>query len=121
MRVLIHGINFTPELIGIGKYTGEMAEWLAARGHEVRVVTAPPYYPEWRVREEYPKWKYKIEINKFPSLQPSTATGEEELSPYIKAGRTKCNVSLKIYRCPVWLPKKLSGNYQYRHHKIRQQ
>ena len=49
MRILIHGINFSPELTGIGKYSGEMAEWLAARGHEVRVVTAPPYYPQWRV------------------------------------------------------------------------
>lgn len=29
-------------------YSGEMAEWLAAQGHEVRVVTAPPYYPQWR-------------------------------------------------------------------------
>ena len=39
MRILIHGINFSPELTGIGKYTGEMAEWLAAQGHEVRVPT----------------------------------------------------------------------------------
>jgi len=31
MHILIHGINFAPELTGIGKYTGEMAEWLAAR------------------------------------------------------------------------------------------
>jgi len=31
---LLHGINFTPELTGIGKYTGEMATWLAARGHQ---------------------------------------------------------------------------------------
>jgi len=35
-------------LYGIGKYTGEMAAWLAARGHQVRVVTAPPYYPDCR-------------------------------------------------------------------------
>lgn len=42
LRILIHGINFSPELTGIGKYSGEMAEWLAAQGHEVRVVTAPP-------------------------------------------------------------------------------
>ena len=49
MRILIVGINYTPELTGIGKYTGEMAEWLATQGHEVRVVTAPPYYPEWRI------------------------------------------------------------------------
>lgn len=38
MLILIHGINFSLELTGIGKYSGEMAEWLAAQGHEVRVV-----------------------------------------------------------------------------------
>ena len=36
---------------GISKYSGEMAERLAAQGHEVRVVTAPPYYPQWRVAD----------------------------------------------------------------------
>jgi len=36
-RILIHGINYSAELTGIGKYTGEMAEWLVSRGHEVRV------------------------------------------------------------------------------------
>lgn len=50
MRILIHGINFALELAGIGKYTGEMAEWFVARGHDVRVVTASPYYPAWRGR-----------------------------------------------------------------------
>ena len=53
MKILLHGINFAPELTGIGKYTGEMAAWLAARGHVVRVVTAPPYYPDWKVADGY--------------------------------------------------------------------
>ena len=53
MKVLIYGINFTPELTGIGKYSGEMAEWLADQGHDVRVITAPPYYPEWKINEKY--------------------------------------------------------------------
>jgi colanic acid biosynthesis glycosyl transferase WcaI len=48
-RILVTGINYAPETIGIGKYTGELCEWLVARGHEVRVVTAPPYYPAWNV------------------------------------------------------------------------
>ena len=39
MKLLVYGINFAPELTGIGKYTGEMAQWLAAAGHEVRVIT----------------------------------------------------------------------------------
>ena len=58
MRILLYGINFSPELTGVGKYTGEMARWLAARGHDVRMVTAPPYYPEWRVGDGFSAWRY---------------------------------------------------------------
>ena len=53
MKILIYGLNYHPELTGIGKYTGEMAEWFAKRGHKVRVVTAPPYYPRWKVDKKY--------------------------------------------------------------------
>lgn len=81
MRILIVGINYAPELTGIGKYTGEMAEWLAAQGHEVRVVSAPPYYPEWRISNAYSAWRYH----------------HEELS------------GVNIWRCPLWVPAKPSG------------
>jgi colanic acid biosynthesis glycosyl transferase WcaI len=76
MRILIYGINFAPELTGIGKYTGEMAAFLAQKGHEVRVVTAPPYYPHWRIQPGYAAGKYKAEIWQ----------------------------GTKVYRCPLWLP-----------------
>lgn len=80
-RILIYGINYFPELTGIGKYSGEMAEWLAAHGYEVRVVTAPPYYPEWRVAQGYSGWRYRCETH---------------------AGAT-------IFRCPLWVPTHPSG------------
>jgi len=62
MKLLIYGINFAPEMTGIGKYTGEMAQWLAAQGHEVRVVTAPPYYPAWAVWPGYSARHYRHEV-----------------------------------------------------------
>ncbi len=61
MRLLIYGLNHAPEPTGIGKFTGEMAAWLAARGHEVRVVTAPPYYPAWRIGAGYSGWRWRRE------------------------------------------------------------
>ncbi|MDN8599587.1 colanic acid biosynthesis fucosyltransferase WcaI [Citrobacter sp. S2-9] len=61
MRILVYGINYSPELTGIGKYTGEMVEWMAREGHEVRVITAPPYYPQWKVGERYSSWRYRRE------------------------------------------------------------
>jgi colanic acid biosynthesis glycosyl transferase WcaI len=53
MRILIYSGNFFPEKTGIGKYTGEMAVWLATRGHDVSVVTGFPYYPEWKLASGY--------------------------------------------------------------------
>ncbi len=88
MRILIHGINYFPELTGIGKYTGEMAEWLAALGHEVRVVTTPPYYPEWKIGEAYSGFRYA----------KATIDG------------------VTVYRCPLWVPRKLSGMKRLVHH-----
>ena len=83
MRILIYGLNYAPELTGIGKYTGEMAEWLAGRGHEVRVVTAPPYYPAWSIREDYRGKAYRIErggagtptVFRAPLYVPAKPTG----------------------------------------------
>jgi colanic acid biosynthesis glycosyl transferase WcaI len=62
VKLLVYGINFTPELTGIGKYTGEMAQWLAAAGHEVRVITAPPYYPAWKVGAGHSAYHYRREM-----------------------------------------------------------
>jgi colanic acid biosynthesis glycosyl transferase WcaI len=55
LRILIYSIHFAPEPTGNGKYSGEMAAWLAHRGHSVRVVAAPPYYPSWKLHPEY-RW-----------------------------------------------------------------
>ena len=82
MHILIYGLNYAPELTGIGKYTGEMSDWLAARGHKVTVVTAPPYYPAWRVREDYRSSSYRVEKT------PGKAT---------------------VFRVPLWVPERPTG------------
>lgn len=61
MHLLIVGLNFAPELTGIGKYTGEMAAWFAGRGHRVTVITTPPYYPSWKVPSGYRSWAWQAE------------------------------------------------------------
>lgn len=45
------GINYAPESIGIAPYTTLLASGLAARGHEVQVLTGFPHYPEWMRRD----------------------------------------------------------------------
>ena len=81
MNLLFFGINFIPELTGIGKYTGEMAAWFSAQGHDVRVITAPPYYPAWQVGEGYSVSQYRTE----------TWNG------------------VRVYRCPLWVPRQPGG------------
>ncbi len=61
MKVLVYGINYSPELTGIGKYTGEMAAWFQKKGHSVRIITAPPYYPQWEVDKKYSSFLYRRE------------------------------------------------------------
>ncbi|MGB3202767.1 MAG: glycosyltransferase family 4 protein [Nodosilinea sp.] len=57
MRILIYAYNYHPEPIGIAPLMMELAEGLAARGHQVRVVTAMPNYPERRI---YPRYRGRL-------------------------------------------------------------
>jgi len=61
LKILLYGLNFAPELVGIGRYSGELATWLAARGHRLRVVTAPPYYPDWRIAPGHRRFWWRRE------------------------------------------------------------
>jgi colanic acid biosynthesis glycosyl transferase WcaI len=99
MKILIYGINFAPELTGIGKYTGEMAERLSAVGHQVHVVTALPYYPKWRVWEGYVWWRYRREYHL--SFLPTQSNQSGDTVGY----RTR----IDVFRCPLWVPRKQSG------------
>src|ERR1700741_3923224 len=47
-RIAIVGINYAPELTGIGVYNAGLAEYLAAQGHAVDVYTGFAYYPQWQ-------------------------------------------------------------------------
>jgi colanic acid biosynthesis glycosyl transferase WcaI len=47
MRITTWGINYAPELTGIGPYNTELCEFLKNCGHEISMVTAFPYYPTW--------------------------------------------------------------------------
>jgi colanic acid biosynthesis glycosyl transferase WcaI len=58
-----------------------MCAWLAQAGHEVRVVAAPPYYPQWRVAPEYAGKGYMRE----------------------------CVDGVDVWRAPLWVPGRLSG------------
>ena len=71
MRILIYSYNYYPEPIGIAPLMTEMAEGLVKRGHEVRVVTAMPNYPERRIYEGYRNKLYLTEDRNGVTIQRS--------------------------------------------------
>ena len=56
MKILLYGLNYEPEITGVGKYSGQLGGWLSNEGHDVKVVAAPPYYPAWKISEGYRNW-----------------------------------------------------------------
>lgn len=88
MRILVAGINYAPDLIGVAKYTTEMCDYLSSKGHEVRVVTAPPYYPDWRIAEPYKGHAFTSEM----------------------VG------NVKVLRCPLYVPKSPTAVLRIVHH-----
>ena len=92
MNILILGINFAPEIISTGAYTTGMAKFLAAQGHKVDVITAHPYYPEWRLRQGWPRLKYVKD------------------APDPKFER------LNVIHCPLYVPRHPTGLRRILHH-----
>lgn len=80
MKFVLYSLNHAPELTGIGKYNGELIEALSLMGVESHVITAPPYYPEWKRHFGYKNWWTKEQ------------SGHNHY----------------IYRCPLFVPKNVT-------------
>jgi colanic acid biosynthesis glycosyl transferase WcaI len=80
-KILIYGINYAPEMIGVGRFTGEIGAHLAELGYDVRVVAAPPHYPGWRVVPPYSALAYAQEDRD----------------------------GVRVQRCPILLRERMSG------------
>lgn len=86
-KVLLISYNFKPEPTGIGKYNGEMIEWLTRNGYDCSVITTYPYYPFWKVQEPYFN-------NRFGFTKEKSNQGNSETI---------------VYRCPQYVPTAPSG------------
>lgn len=86
-RVLVLGINYAPEEIGIAVYTTGLCEALAARDIDVEVVTTWPYYPRWHA--DRPAWR-------------------------LYGAETRNGV--RVLRCPIYVPRAPSGAKRLLHH-----
>ncbi len=79
--MLIIGLNYAPEPVGIGPYTQGLAQALAETAAEVAAVVAKPYYPQWQT-----------------------------LPGYAGGGwRQEQDGAVKLTRCPIYVPAHPSG------------
>jgi colanic acid biosynthesis glycosyl transferase WcaI len=85
MRILLVGINYAPDFIGVAKYNTELCEALVVAGHDVRVVSGPPYYPKWNIPALYRNYSYRSEtinrvfVTRSPIYVPKKPTGAKRL------------------------------------------
>lgn len=77
-KILVYGLNFSPEIVGIGKYTTELVDWLYKKNHNLKIISACPYFPRWETKKN----GYSKELK---------------------------NQGYEIYRCPIFLPKKITA------------
>lgn len=89
VKLLVYGINYAPEKIGIAVYSTGVAEEMSARGVETQVVTAIPYYPDWRA---FPGWR----------------------GPFYR--RASGENGAKVLHCPLWVPREPTGKKRIIHH-----
>jgi len=89
MRILLISLNYAPEMTGIGFYSGEFAQHLAAQGHDVGVICSYPFYPEWRRDDSYPGsgWTIRteqgVQVHRCPCYIPSSVSGVRRIVHYI--------------------------------------
>ena len=104
MNILFYGLNYTPEPTGTGKYTGEMAAWLAARGHAVDVICGLPHYPQWKLDPAYADGRARVEtldgvrVLRAPHFVPSAQA--------LGAGaRIRLETSFTLSSARYWVPR----------------
>ncbi len=88
MNVVIIGLNYAPEPVGIGPYTTGMAQALAEAGHTVTVVCGKAYYPRWELHPDH----------RTPGILRSVESG------------------VTVVRVPHYVPARPSGGRRLVHH-----
>lgn len=129
--MLIVGLNYAPEPVGIGPYTQGLAEALVERGAKVRVVCGQPYYPQWRI---YPAFKRAgwtsgvengVQVTRCPHYVPAQPSGLKRiahlasfalsaLAPALQARAARPDLVIAIAPALLsvvtgWLAARLSG------------
>src|SRR5436309_1921750 len=82
LRILLHIIQYPPDVNSTGLLMSQLARGLAANGHDVSILTTFPHYEKFRVWDEY---RGKL-------FQRGTQDGLKILRLWVYASGTKQNM-----------------------------
>ncbi|HVO32468.1 MAG TPA: WcaI family glycosyltransferase, partial [Elusimicrobiota bacterium] len=100
MKILFYTNSFYPDSIGIAFYNAELVEHLQRLGHTVEVLTALPYYPQWRIPEAY-RGRFRVEEDYRGARVTRTWVYVPERQRVL--GRFLCELSFMLSSLPVLL------------------
>ena len=103
MKIIIYGLNFKPEKVGVGKFNGELADYLHKKGHDLRIITAPKYYPEWiATKNEYSiEDNFTYKVFRCPIYVPQSPSGLKRIIHLISFAITSFPILITQI---VWKP-----------------
>lgn len=89
MKILLLGINYSPEIISTAVYSTALADNMAQKGATTSVVTALPYYPAWRVFDGWRGLWWRREVS---------------------------DAGVRIIHAPLYVPQNPTGAHRILHH-----
>lgn len=108
MKLLILGLNYAPERVGIAVYTAGMAETLAEMGHEIHVIAGRPYYPGWKIMDGHNPSTYGkgvesgVDVTRVPHYIPAHPSGVRRLLHH--ASFALSSFVPMLWRALTWRP-----------------
>jgi colanic acid biosynthesis glycosyl transferase WcaI len=132
-EITLISLNFYPEQTAIGLYSTQWAQFLESQGAKVTVLTAFPYYPQWKIHKEYRDKKSFIEeqlgnirIIRYKQYTPSKPTFLKRIVHIIDFTLGSWRNLRKIKSCDIvisvipftssaWLGNKLSRKHNAKH------
>jgi colanic acid biosynthesis glycosyl transferase WcaI len=109
VRIILWGINYAPESIGIAPFNQELCAYLSERGHEVAAVTAFAYYPHWRKSPgDAGRWHRRetiagVQVHRCWCYVPAVATSLRRIAHELSFGLVSLQRILLLPRADVYV------------------
>ncbi len=132
-HITLISLNFYPEDTAIGLYSTQLAEYLEEKGALVSVITAFPYYPKWKISDDYinkktyyQEKKGSIHIYRYKQFTPQNPTFLKRVAHIVDftiGSRLnfkqikKCDIVISIipFTSSAWLGNMLSRKRNAKH------